>query len=64
MTELKYIPVSDNKEASGIFLEDLHAQAYCMKMYRQPTMHLAFFFILYFIPGGSWAVTNVWRDGA
>ncbi len=28
MTELKYIPVSDNKKASGISGEDLHAQAY------------------------------------
>lgn len=27
MTELKYIPVSDNKKTSEIF-EDLHAQAY------------------------------------
>ena len=28
MTELKYILVSGNKKASGIFFEDLHVQAY------------------------------------
>lgn len=52
MTALKYILVSDNKKASGIFFfEDLHAQAY--KVYRQSTTHLISLFLFLFtvIPG-------------
>lgn len=47
MTELKYVLVSDNKKASGIFL-GISACIRDMKMYRKPKIPLVFPLLLFY----------------